>query len=82
MCQRFVSLKCQILQNLSIHSHLEFLFLLGQWDCRVIVEALRHQLKRQRILFTTRLFDFCPFVLEPGYLTDLKIIIRKSSANA
>lgn len=31
----------------------------------MVVESLRHQLQRQRILLATRFLDFRPLVLEP-----------------
>lgn len=44
---------------------LQLLLFARQRHRRVIVQALRHQLQRQRILVARRLLDFGPLVLEP-----------------
>lgn len=41
-------------------------FLLADWDSRVIVEPLSHELQRQGILLPGGFLDFRSFVLEPN----------------
>lgn len=49
-----------------------FVFLLlANWDSRVIVETLSHELERQGILLAGGFLDFGPLVLEP----DLDLVL-------
>lgn len=57
---------------------LQLLLLAGQRHGRVVVEALRHQLQRQRVLLSRRLLDLRALVLEPDL--DLRLVQSQLAA--
>ena len=44
-----------------------FLVFFINWNCRVVVQTLSHQLESQRVLLSGRFLDFGSFVLEPDF---------------